>query len=65
MKLVIISANKLNFLLVCRGDCGVFTIKYIEMLSSGRQNIVNVGDKFVDEYRKRIADSIFDINWID
>lgn len=48
--------------LLCRGSCGVYTIKHIEhLVFDGDMDLIN--DDYVQAYRERIAADLFAKQW--
>ena len=48
----------------CSGDCGVYTPKYIETLSAGKQDLQQISDKTIDIYRVLYSNTVFDGKWM-
>ena len=46
------------------GDCGVFALKCIEFLSTGKTNMEVIADKFMNAHRVNLAQSIWKLEWI-
>ena len=50
--------------LCCRGDCGVYALKHIELRMRGMENLDYVSDNFVDAFRMKMAHSVWSNKWV-